>query len=759
MVKTLHQDDEEYQNIFWSYNYLPQVPYPDEMSGRDVPDPKPYEIALPRNHNECVQLIRKYYNSSPMIYPRIKSGGGHHFCAWNTEHDGHTIDLRHLKSFKFNKKTEEITVGPGWQWAELYYEITDNKSMQKEAGKDRYGNKLVYALPGGSCVSVGMCGYTLGGGHSPFSRSFGLGCDRVTKFTAILADGKTVKVEPNGKYSDLYYTLGSGGNAFYLVTDMTYKLGKIPFKFPFGVWIMDINIPKVIPDDYPKYMQDLKRVTLLIDQWAKVMPTLPENLAIYFLYAGSRFFFFYAYNKGDHDTGVAIMDGFIQRCNQVCSGAGVSMEGRWDSRRAHLFDTIIEYEELCREFFDNSHISRTKLVMSSGMYTGVSTDAVGYLMQKYQVLWGTPLGGNVIKGNKGKNAASFRDAEYCLIMFIFDPSESVVRANNESLDTFNQMQGDKFLGMYINYPDPYITGSYFDNYFEKDILERLQTIKLKYDPYNFFKNPMSVTGCNAMSEQEKESLGAAGDSLRRMFNEMLEQSGINFTYLEQGIPIGILLPDFKLNGKYNNRNLTYTITSNLMKGKYVLQLDNKRELKDIKDHVNLMNKNFEGYQKCLTEAPTTVKPGLPGPPVVGNQFGMVFNGPDTYMGIRNDPYLSDPNINDPGLPYHLPSERVIAVLESMNGGSMILNKPVPTESVFYIYAAFGVPFLKLPQQDFQNTPPQDLDYEAIGALVTYLSGGSNLVECQNGQSTNSVGFPCIDWERKGFYIGWFKNVM
>ena len=56
-----------------------------------------------------------------------------------------------------------------------------------------------YLIVGGSAHSVSPGGYTLGGGHSPMSRMFGLAVDNVIEFTIVTPDGSIITLTRNGK--------------------------------------------------------------------------------------------------------------------------------------------------------------------------------------------------------------------------------------------------------------------------------------------------------------------------------------------------------------------------------------------------------------------------------------------------------------------------------------------------------------------------------------------------------------------------------
>lgn len=53
---------------------------------------------------------------------------------------------------------------------------------------DKYGRVIV----GGSTHTVGMAGYTLGGGHSPICRYYGMAIDNLLEVEMVMADGRIV---------------------------------------------------------------------------------------------------------------------------------------------------------------------------------------------------------------------------------------------------------------------------------------------------------------------------------------------------------------------------------------------------------------------------------------------------------------------------------------------------------------------------------------------------------------------------------------
>lgn len=75
----------------------------------------------------------------------------------------------------------------------------------------------------GECPTVGLAGFTLGGGHSALSTSFGLGADQTLEFEAVTAGGKIVTASAT-QNSDLYWALSGGGAGnFAVITSITVR--------------------------------------------------------------------------------------------------------------------------------------------------------------------------------------------------------------------------------------------------------------------------------------------------------------------------------------------------------------------------------------------------------------------------------------------------------------------------------------------------------------------------------------------------------
>ena len=106
---------------------------------------------------------------------------------------------------------------------------------------DKYNRVIV----GGASHTVGIGGYTLGGGHSPIGKKYGLAVDNLLEVEMVTANGSIVTCNDHGtsitdasghvhstNNADLFWALrGGGGGTFGIVTKFTFKLHQPPKQF------------------------------------------------------------------------------------------------------------------------------------------------------------------------------------------------------------------------------------------------------------------------------------------------------------------------------------------------------------------------------------------------------------------------------------------------------------------------------------------------------------------------------------------------
>jgi FAD/FMN-containing dehydrogenase len=171
------------------------------------------DSATPRGIAYCestadIAACLSFVQNHPVVFA-IRSGG-HSYGGYSTC-DGLVIDVTRLDSVELGGTTGTATVGAGARLVDIYATLG-------AAG---------FALPGGSCPTVGISGLTLGGGLGVLDRRFGLTCDNLVGATVVLATGQVVACSPT-EDPDLFWALqGGGGGNFGVVTDFTFKVHPI----------------------------------------------------------------------------------------------------------------------------------------------------------------------------------------------------------------------------------------------------------------------------------------------------------------------------------------------------------------------------------------------------------------------------------------------------------------------------------------------------------------------------------------------------
>jgi hypothetical protein len=182
------------------------------------------------------------------------AGTGHDFMNRHSCHQGVFIrtslmkevewDLQDVKSFGWAEGNAKL--GPGLVFSEL-------QSIAAE--QNRF-------FASGWANTVGIVGWSLGGGHGPFGPSKGLGVDNILEVELVTADGSLVTANalgttitsPDGlntteqESSDLFWSLrGGGGSAFGVVTAITLRAHTTPatgFTMTQKQWKLDMCDPE-----------------------------------------------------------------------------------------------------------------------------------------------------------------------------------------------------------------------------------------------------------------------------------------------------------------------------------------------------------------------------------------------------------------------------------------------------------------------------------------------------------------------------------
>jgi FAD binding domain len=133
--------------------------------------------------------------------------GGHDFAGRALSENGVTIDLSQMRA---------VTIDPAARTAQVQGGATANDLIE---AAQKYG--LVTTT--GTISSVGMVGFTLGGGYSPLIGAYGLAADNLLSAQVVTADGQLVTANAQ-EHPDLLWGLRGGGGNFGVVVSLEYRL-------------------------------------------------------------------------------------------------------------------------------------------------------------------------------------------------------------------------------------------------------------------------------------------------------------------------------------------------------------------------------------------------------------------------------------------------------------------------------------------------------------------------------------------------------
>lgn len=134
-------------------------------------------------------------------------GGGHHVSGRALCDGGLTIDLSLMNGIRIDPVGRTATVGPGARVRDLDHEAQAFGLM----------------TTGAPIPSVGIGGYTLGGGLGWTSRAHGLACDNLVAADVVTAAGELVRASED-HHADLFWGLRGGGGGLGVVTSFEFRL-------------------------------------------------------------------------------------------------------------------------------------------------------------------------------------------------------------------------------------------------------------------------------------------------------------------------------------------------------------------------------------------------------------------------------------------------------------------------------------------------------------------------------------------------------
>lgn len=142
--------------------------------------------------------------------PIAVRGGGHNRAGFGVCDGGVVIDLSAMNRVEVD---------------------ADKRVARAQAGAlvrdlDQATQRFALATTSGGCPTVGVAGFTLGGGEGLLMSKYGAGCDNLLSAHLVTVDGKQVEVSENSN-PDLFWAIRGGGGNFGVVTELEYRLHSV----------------------------------------------------------------------------------------------------------------------------------------------------------------------------------------------------------------------------------------------------------------------------------------------------------------------------------------------------------------------------------------------------------------------------------------------------------------------------------------------------------------------------------------------------
>ena len=355
------------------------------------------------------------------------------------------IDTSGMRSVLVDPDRRTARVGPGTTWGDVI-EAAAPFGLAPVSGTD---------------ATVGVTGFTFGGGHGFLSRRYGLAADNLLRADVVTADGETLTAREDRR-SELFWALrGAGGGQFGVVTSLRFDTVPEPMTTR-----IEARWSGIALED-------------LVSAWQAWAPDAPDELTINLSLVSEPGVPVQATLFGasmlDQATTRESMQQFIDR-----AGATATIDMRaglpYSQLKSTFGDPLDEPERLTRlrsEFFSTT--------MADGTIASLLTQFSRTTGRRELAL--TAMGGAYNRIVDNATAFAHRSTRFLL--------EHIADADDPWVDeSWATAHADGSGRVYPNFPDSalddWASAYHADNY------PRLAAVRRTYDPHRFFDFPQAI---------------------------------------------------------------------------------------------------------------------------------------------------------------------------------------------------------------------------------------------------------------------------
>jgi FAD/FMN-containing dehydrogenase len=412
-------------------------------------DRRPALIARCAGTSDVIAAVRFARSEGLTVAVR---GGGHNVAGNATCDGGLVIDLSPMKGAQVDPQARTVRAQGGLTWGEL----------------DRETQAHGLATTGGLVTSTGIAGFTLGGGIGWLMRKHGLACDNLISAEVVTAEGQIVRASETDNAELLWGLCGGGGN-FGIVTEFEYKLHPVS-QIMGGMlaWPADAgrDVLRFWRDWTQKTPDELCTMAAFI--YAPPEPFVPEEVVGHLIFALACF---HLDPEGSAEDDLRPLRELGPAVDVVGPMSYTAIQGMFDAgvpRGSRNYWRSGYVNELTDEAIDAIVTHTADLPAPLGQ------------LHVHQ------MGGAMSRVPEGARAFGSRDAGFLTnyIGLWLDPAEDEknvawVRAASDAMAPYGT--GTRYVNFLPDEGEAGVRSAY-----ESEAFTRLQGLKSRYDPTNFF---------------------------------------------------------------------------------------------------------------------------------------------------------------------------------------------------------------------------------------------------------------------------------
>lgn len=464
---------------------------------------RPYVVFIPSTYEDITDALNLIRDNDEDF--NVMSGGHNWDCEALTT--GALINTALFNRLDIDLSQEMVTLGAGVLWDDVYHELKDTG----------------YMAIGPLCPSVGVSGFTLGGGFNWFLSTFyGTAAENTVSIDVLLATGEIVTATHDNEYADLAWgLLGSGRGQMGIVLEYHMRLHVDP-------GYTHLYIPYTFTDDESEInptngIYSLDNYMEIYKSWVHAVDMLKDDEDIGSIAMNTNRDFSKGTGSRHYDFFVAGVFNQVKDWNEMES----MMEVVEAYPPAGFYQTHYDqWYDLDYTVFAPAWLKYpiTTWAGPSAFLTDFNDDVIeahGRFMvpltqedaDTYST--GTHLESFLVKGavkNTTLTSVGNANVEWKLARFFLESpieaSDDIFLNINDWNKNIEKAAGKDYLGGYINYGDSTLKKKYY--YGEN--LKRLQQIKNTYDEENVFNTKQGVSKGKGDKSGKGSKSGKGGKS-------------------------------------------------------------------------------------------------------------------------------------------------------------------------------------------------------------------------------------------------------